>query len=323
MISSAPPKSKAFFYCDPHLKPTLVQGRVIGDFGREYLVELVNTLEYSHLPCTRKGRKQDVACGDWVEVNLASPSQGSIESIHPRRNILYRSDAFREKTLAANVDQAIIIIAPRPSFSETFLNMCLLACEAAGIHPIVMLNKMDMEVEHALARRQIAYLDPLGYTVLSMSAKFDIEPLKPHLEGKVSLLVGQSGMGKSRTVNALVLNEIAKVADYSEKLDSGKHTTTFTRLYRLDKDTAIIDSPGLQSFGLFHLSDEDISHAMPEFRDYQGRCKFNDCAHLIEPGCAVTAAAEAGKISKIRLGFYQALVEQQRDLRQAHPEWKR
>ena len=156
-----------------------------------------------------------------------------------------------------------------------------------------------------------------------MSAKFDIGPLKPYLEGKVSLFVGQSGMGKSKTVNALVLNEITKVAEYSDALDSGKHTTTFTRMYRLDRDTAIIDSPGLQSFGLFHLSDEDISHAMPEFRPFQGRCKFNNCVHLTEPGCAVTAAAEGGKISKTRMGFYQALIEQQRELREANPTWKR
>jgi ribosome biogenesis GTPase / thiamine phosphate phosphatase len=309
------------------LKYSVIQGVVIGDFGREFLVELTNTLEFTHMTCSRKGRRQDVACGDKVEVVPTSLTQGRIEKVHPRRNVLYRSDAFREKTLAANVDQAIIIIAPRPTFSEPFLNLCLVACEAAGIHPIVMLNKMDLSDDFAAARKQISYLDPLGYTVLPMSAKFDIDPLKPHLENKVSLLVGQSGMGKSKTVNALVLNEVTKVGDISETLDSGKHTTTFTRLYRLSremgKDTAIIDSPGLQSFGLFHLSDDDIAHAMPEFRPYIGRCKFNDCAHLNEPGCAVIAAAESGKMNTARLGFYQALIEQQRELREAHPEWKR
>ena len=308
------------------MKYSVIQGVVIGDFGREFLVEMTNTLEFSHMTCSRKGRQQDVACGDKVEVVPTSLTQGRIEKVHPRRNVLYRSDAFRDKTLASNLDQAIIIIAPRPTFSESFLNLCLVACEAAGIPPIVMLNKMDLD-EFEAARKQIAYLDPLGYTVLPMSAKFDIDPLKPYLEGKVSLLVGQSGMGKSKTVNALVLNEVTKVGDISESLDSGKHTTTFTRLYRLSremgKDTAIIDSPGLQSFGLFHLSDEDIAHAMPEFRPYIGRCKFNDCAHLNEPGCAVIKAAETGKMNTSRLGFYQALIEQQRELREAHPEWKR
>lgn len=309
------------------MKYSVIQGTVIGDFGREFLVELQNTSEYSHMTCSRKGRKQDVACGDLVDVVPTSLTQARIEKIHPRKNVLYRSDAWREKTLAANVDQAIIIIAPKPTFSETFLNLCLVACEAAGIHPIIMLNKMDMAEEHAAARKQISYLDPLGYTILPMSAKFDIAPLKPHLENKVSLLVGQSGMGKSRTVNSLVLNEVTKVADYSETLDSGKHTTTFTRMYRLSRemgrDTAIIDSPGLQSFGLFHLTDDDLAHAMPEFRPYIGRCKFNDCSHTNEPGCAVTAAAGAGKISTARLGFYQALIEQLHDLHAAHPDWKR
>lgn len=309
------------------MKYSVIQGTVIGDFGRDFLVELHNTGEHSHMTCSRKGRKQDVACGDLVDVVPVGLAQGRIEKIHPRRNVLYRSDAWREKTLAANVDQAIIIIAPKPTFSETFLNLCLVACEAAGIHPIVMLNKMDMADEHAAARSQISYLDPLGYTILPMSAKFDIAPLKPHLENKVSLLVGQSGMGKSRTVNALVLNEVTRVGDISETLDSGKHTTTFTRLYRLSRemgrDTAIIDSPGLQSFGLFHLPDDDIAHAMPEFRPYLGHCKFNDCAHLNEPGCAVIAAAEDGRINTIRLGFYQALIEQLHEQHAAHPDWKR
>jgi ribosome biogenesis GTPase / thiamine phosphate phosphatase len=241
--------------------------------------------------------------------------------VHPRRNVLFRKDAWREKTLAANLDQAVIIIAPRPSFSETFLSLCLVACEAAGISPIIMLNKKDLP-EFDAAQKSIHYLTEIGYQVLPLSAKFDIEPLRAHLANKTTLLVGQSGMGKSRAINNLMMRDVAKEGEISEALDSGKHTTTYTRLYRLDKDASIIDSPGMQSFGLFHLTDDEIGGAMPDFAPYLGRCKFNDCAHMNEPGCAVIAATEAGKIHTTRMSFYQALIEQQRELRISHPEWK-
>ena len=292
---------------------------VTGDFGREYLAELPDRTQ---LVCVRKGKKQDVACGDEVEVSMTSAGHARIDEVHERRNVLFRTDAWRQKTLAANIDQAIIIIAPRPTFSETFLNMCLVACDAAQIDALIMLNKMDLP-EFEAARRSIAHLERAGYDVLPMSPKFNIEPLRPLLKGKRTMLVGQSGMGKSRTVNNLVMRDVAKEGDFSEALDSGKHTTTYTRLYHLDEDSSIMDSPGLQSFGLFHLSDDDIAYAMPEFRPYIGTCKFNNCVHLTEPGCAVVAAVEKGLINAGRMAFYQALIEQQQELRVSHPDWKK
>jgi ribosome biogenesis GTPase / thiamine phosphate phosphatase len=300
------------------MKAVSLKALVTGDFGRDYLVELEDRTQ---ITCVRKGKKQDVTCGDHVEISITSPGNGRIDEVQPRRNVLFRKDAWREKTLAANLDQAVIIIAPRPSFSETFLSLCLVACEAAGIAPIIMLNKMDLP-EFDAAQKSIRYLTDIGYQVLPMSAKFDIEPLRVHLAGKTTLLVGQSGMGKSRAINNLMMRDVAKEGEISEALDSGKHTTTYTRLYRLDKDASIIDSPGMQSFGLFHLSDDEIGGAMPDFAPYLGRCKFNDCAHMNEPGCAVIAATEAGKIHTTRMSFYQALIEQQRELRISHPEWK-
>ena len=296
-----------------------MKGIVTGDFGRDFLVEID---DHTQLTCSRKGKKQDVTCGDDVEVSITSPGNGRIDDVYPRRNVLFRTDAWREKTLAANIDQAIIIIAPRPTFSETFLSLCLMACETADIAPIIMLNKKDLP-EYEAAKASLKPYEDIGYKVLPISAKFDIEPLRSYLTGKKTLLVGQSGMGKSRTVNHLLMRDVAKEAIFSEALDSGKHTTTYTRLYWLDDRSAIIDSPGLQSFGLFHLSDDDIAYAMPEFRPYIGTCKFSNCVHLTEPGCAVTAAGEAGEIYPARLAFYQALIEQQQELRGSHPEWKR
>ena len=157
-----------------------------------------------------------------------------------------------------------------------------------------------------------------------MSAKFDTaQPLLPHLERNMTLLVGQSGMGKSRTVNALLMSEVARVGDLTASLESGAQTTTFSRIYRLDRDTAIVDTPGFQSFGLFHLTEDQIGEAMREFRPFLGTCKFNDCSHLNEPGCEVMNAAKRGEISAPRLSFYQVLIEQHRDLHEQHPEWSR
>ena len=296
-----------------------MKATVTGDFGRDFLVELEDS---TPLTCVRKGKKQDVTCGDEVEVSITSPGNGRIDNVYPRRNVLFRTDAFREKTLAANIDQAVIIVAPRPTFSETFLSLCLVACDAAGIAPIIMLNKKDLP-EFEEAKISLKKFEDIGYTVLPMSAKIDIEPLRPHLAGKTTLLVGQSGMGKSRTVNHLVMRDVAKEGIFSEALDACKHTTTYTRLYRLGAATSIIDSPGLQSFGLFHLSDDDIAYALPEFRPYIGTCKYNNCIHLREPGCAVIAAAENNKIHPSRMAFYQALIEQQHELRATNPDWKR
>jgi len=298
----------------------VVEGRVVADFGREFLIELADRRQ---VVCTRKGKKQDATCGDFVEVRLTGAAQGSIERVGTRRNLLYRSDQWREKTLAANVDQAVILLAPKPAYSEAFLNLSLVACEAARIPVIIALNKSDLP-EHAAALKSLANYEKIGYTIVSMSAKFDTtQALLPFLERNMTLLVGQSGMGKSRTVNALVLSDVARVGDLAAARDSGTHTTTFSRIYRLDRDTAIIDTPGFESFGLFHLTEDQIGEAMREFRPYLGRCKFNDCAHIEEPGCEIIGAAKNGGISPERLSFYQVLIEQHRELHEQHPEWRR
>jgi ribosome biogenesis GTPase len=297
----------------------VVEGRVVADFGREFLVELSDRRQ---LVCTRKGKRQDAACGDFVEVTLTGSAQGSIIRVGTRRNLLFRSDEWREKTLAANVDQVVILLAPKPMYSEAFLNLSLVACEAARIPVIVALNKADLP-EHAAALASLKNYIRVGYPVISMSAKSDISPLKPHLEGQLTLLVGQSGMGKSKTVNALVLNDVARVGELSANLGAGTQTTTFSRLYRLDRDTAIIDTPGFQSFGLFHLTEDQIGEAIREFRPFLGGCKFNDCAHLNEPGCAIIDATNKGKITAERLSFYQVLIEQHRELHELHPDWSR
>ena len=280
-----------------------LNGLVIAAYGKRYDVELTDGRQVG---CVTRGKKSDLACGDRVEVHLTSADAGVVERILPRSSLLYRSNDFRTKLLAANVTQVVIVLAASPSFYEELLNRCLIAAEAAGIRVLIVLNKSDLpETPAALAR--LTQYSALGYTVLQLSAKQDVIPLRPWLQGQTSVLVGQSGMGKSTLVNALLPELDIRTQEISAVLDSGKHTTTAARLYHLDADSHLIDSPGLQEFGLNHLSLEAMEQAFIEFRPFLGKCRFNNCRHLKEPDCAVRNAVADGKISEIRLNSYQKL----------------
>lgn len=261
------------------------------------------------MDCVTRGKKSDVACGDRVEIKLTGPAQGVIEKILPRSSLLYRSNAYRSKLLAANVTQVVIVLATVPSFYEELLNRCLIAAEAADIQPLIVLNKCDIGDNSSVLERLQLYVS-LGYKVQPLSAKQDVSPLKELLARHTSILVGQSGMGKSTIVNALRPESNARTQEVSEVLDSGKHTTTATHLYHLGPASELIDSPGLQEFGLYHLSIEELEQAFIEFRPFLGKCRFANCRHMKEPDCAVIAALEDGTISQRRLASYQGLVNE-------------
>lgn len=282
-----------------------LEGQVIAAYGRQFTVELPDG---RRVACVTRGKKSGAACGDRVRIAITSPDQGVIEAIQPRQSLLYRSDAFREKIIAANVTQVIIVLAAVPSFYEDLVNRCLVAAEAARIKALIVLNKADLVAETTRAMETLLPYRDLGYPLLTLCAHRDIAPLRPFLAGETSVLVGQSGMGKSSIINALFPGIHLETREISETLDSGKHTTTFARLYHLDADSHIIDSPGLQEFGLHHLKPDEIDHAFIEFRPYLGLCKFNNCHHRSEPGCAVLAAVEAGNIQRRRLAAFQKLV---------------
>ncbi|BCB26987.1 putative ribosome biogenesis GTPase RsgA [Sulfurimicrobium lacus] len=284
---------------------TSLEGQIIAAYGRQFTVELPDG---KHVTCVTRGKKSGAACGDRVRIALTSPDQGVIEAIQPRQSLLYRSDAFREKIIAANVTQIIIVLAAVPSFYEDLVNRCLVAAEAAKIKALIVLNKADLVAETARAMETLQPYRNLGYPLLTLCAHSDIAPLRPFLEGETSVLVGQSGMGKSSIINALFPGINLETREISKTLDSGKHTTTFAKIYHLDPDSHIIDSPGLQEFGLHHLKPEEIDHAFIEFRPYLGQCKFNNCHHRSEPGCAVLAAVEAGSIHRRRLAAFHKLV---------------
>jgi ribosome biogenesis GTPase len=283
----------------------LLHGLIVAAHGKRYDVELNDGAIVS---CVTRGKKSELACGDKVELKLTGPGEGVVENFLPRSSLLYRSNEFRKKLLAANVTQIVIVLAAKPSFYPELVDRCLVAAESEGIRPLILLNKADLpESTEALTR--LTLYQRLGYEVLPLSAKQDIDPLLPHLHGQTSVLVGQSGMGKSTIVNALLPDAQARTGEISSALDSGKHTTTAARLYHLDAESQLIDSPGLQEFGLAHITPDQIEYAFLEFRPYLGKCRFSDCRHRSEPGCAIHEAIEAGAVTEGRLACYHQLID--------------
>lgn len=285
-------------------------GTVIAAHGRHYLVDTGSI----RLHCVTRGKKSDVAVGDVVKLKQTSPDQGVIESISERKTLLYRSDQYKSKLLAANVTQLFIVVATEPGFSDDLVSRALVAAEAAGISTRIILNKVDVVELLPKVRERLALYANLGYPIDEVSARSAPEQtcttLRPLLKGQSTILIGQSGMGKSSLINLLVPDAELATREISAALDSGKHTTTFTRLFSLDADSAIIDSPGFQEFGLYHLTEGMLERAFREFKPRLGNCRFYNCHHLNEPGCAVLAAVEGGEIAPMRHALYQQLVHE-------------
>ncbi len=279
-----------------------MNGRIVAAFGRQYLARMPDG---SLLPCLTRGKKSDVVCGDTVEVLKSAEGQGVIENIGKRTTLLYRSDAFREKLIAANVTQMIVVVATEPSFSDEVLARCLVAAFDQNLSVLIVLNKCDLPGK--LASERLATYRKIGYRVLEISALQDVSALLPLLQGHTSVLIGQSGMGKSTLINALLPDAQAATREISTVLDSGKHTTTHAKLYTLDENSSLIDCPGLQAFGLHHLSLGRIEQGFIEFSPYLGLCRFRDCHHLHEPGCALIEAAASGRIDPRRLELFRQI----------------
>jgi ribosome biogenesis GTPase / thiamine phosphate phosphatase len=287
-------------------KPKTLQGLVVASFGKRYQVELPDKTKIS---CVTRGKKTDLACGDIVNIKMTDTAEGVVESSEPRSSLLYRSNSYKSKILASNVTQVVIVLATQPSFYEALLNRCLIAAEAANIKPVIVLNKCDL-LEANDAKNKLKVYEALGYQTVYLSAKEDITPLRPYLNHQQSVLVGQSGMGKSTIINALLPHEQVRTQEISNSLDSGKHTTTATHLYHLDKHSTLIDSPGLQEFGLNHLTHDTLELAFIELKPFLGHCRFSDCKHQHEPDCAVINAVNQGKINAARFNYYKQLSQE-------------
>ena len=224
-----------------------------------------------------------------------------------------RSDAYKQKSIAANVDQVLVLAAVEPRASEEFITRVLLIAHAADVPALIVLNKTDMAGREA-ARARLNMFVAAGHDVITLTAKprdgtlpSAQEALLERLLGKCTVLAGQSGMGKSSLINALVPGAAAVIGELSAALKAGKHTTTFSRLYRIDAASTIIDCPGMQEVGIYHLRQADLEAGFHEFAPYLGTCRFANCRHLHEPNCPVRAAVSSGAIHPERFALYQKL----------------
>ncbi|MDO4657677.1 ribosome small subunit-dependent GTPase A [Kingella sp. (in: b-proteobacteria)] len=280
--------------------------QIITSYGRRYIVR--TTDQHTYEASTRR-KRTDYACGDWVSIQIINGEQAVIESMQPRQSLLYRQDAWKSKLIAANVTQLLIVVAAEPSPSEALLQRALIAAEAAHIRAVIVINKADLPSTAAL-QEKLSFYAQLGYKIIMLSALGNVDSLRDQLHGETNILLGQSGMGKSTLTNALLGATLARTQTISTALDSGKHTTTHAQLYDLDDTTKLIDSPGLQEFGLHHLAAADLLRYFPDLKHLIGQCRFHNCSHRAEPNCAVKAAAERGEVSAERVALLQKITDE-------------
>lgn len=290
--------------------------RVVAAHGRHCLVE---DEDGQRTLCHPRGKKSAVVVGDIVAW-LPTGDEGSIERIETRRNLFYRQDEMRTKAFAANLDQVLILLAADPVFSESQLTRALLAAEAEGISATIVLNKQDLGEAFTQAWARLEPYRRMGTPVLPLGLRDDLglDALRERLTGRLTLVLGPSGVGKSTLVNRLVPEAGAQTGEISRALNSGRHTTTTTTWYWLDpaRESALIDSPGFQEFGLHHLEPERLAQLMPDLRATLGDCRFYNCTHRHEPGCGVRAhvgadpATDALAIDENRYRLYTALFDE-------------
>lgn len=295
-----------------------LQGLVTAHYGRQVEVEAVEgELIGQRRQCHVRANVESLVTGDYVSWRShKNPAEnGVVESRQARRSLLARPDMRGiMKAVAANVDQLLLVVAPEPEAHANLIDRYLVAAEHTGIEPVLVFNKWDlMQQEDALTLEQRELMQSLfttyqalGFRVLTSSAyqENDLIELQQQLKDKVSVFVGQSGVGKSSIVNHLLPGVDLRVGSLSEDTRKGRHTTTTAKLFHFPLGGQLIDSPGIREFSLGYLEPEQIAQGFPEFRPFLGLCRFRDCQHKEDPGCALKEAVAAGKIAESRFASY-------------------
>ncbi len=285
-------------------------GLVIAHYGTQVDIEdPAGNTQRCHLRANLDG----LVTGDQVTWRPGD-STGVVVAREPRRSELRRPDPYGKlKPVAANIDQILVVIAPLPEPHANLIDRYLVAAEAVGIEPVLVLNKSDLLGADTALRQHMADLlevyPQLGYRVVEVSSQSgSLAELEEALQGRISVFVGQSGVGKSSLVNTLLPEADLRVGALSALRQKGIHTTTTAQLFHLPGGGSLIDSPGIREFGLWHMQRDQVEEGFREFRDLLGHCRFRDCSHNHEPGCAILAAAECEEISAARLASYRHIV---------------
>jgi ribosome biogenesis GTPase len=286
-------------------------GLVIVNYGKNQLVE---TPSGDIVNCVARRGLPQIVCGDKVEWLPTGDSSGVIETIRPRRTVLHRANGTNgQRPLVANIDQVVIEAALEPALDYFLIDKYCVAAELAQTEPLLIINKSDLlqDQDRERINTLISEYRDIGYTTLLTSAlkNTGIEAFIASLSGKTSILVGQSGVGKSSLIKRLLPHRDIDIGKLSVASGLGKHTTTSTTLYHLPQGGRLIDSPGVRDFHLARVPDEELGHGFREFRPYLGQCRFNNCRHLSEPGCAIRAAVAEGRILERRMASYRKLIE--------------
>lgn len=293
-------------------------GLIIKNTGSDYVVR---SSDGSNSVCRVKGSfrikgiksTSPVTVGDRVEFD----DTGYITELHERKNYIVRKPTNLSKQLhiiAANLDQAILIITIKnPVTSTTFIDRFLATAEAYHIPTILVFNKIDLlnAEDEAYVNAFIHLYESIGYQCLKMSAANGdgISALQAQLAGKISLLSGNSGVGKSTIINQIVPNSSAKTGEISNSHHKGMHTTTFSEMYEISTDTFLIDTPGIKGFGMVDMNEEEIGHFFRDIFEASKNCRFNNCSHRHEPGCAVLQAVNEHRIATSRYESYLSILE--------------
>lgn len=285
---------------------TEIPGLVIARYGATVDVQAQDKTVYH---CFQRQNLGDLVAGDTVLFSPADNQKGVVTALQPRQTVLARPTLHAaSKPLAANIDCMAIVIAPEPKPSSQLLDSYIVAAELLGITPIIVLNKIDLEQQQDI---DPAIYQQLGYSIIPVSARADkgLDKLLDTLKDHNSIFVGQSGVGKSSLISSILPKESIRVGPLSERSKLGKHTTTAAKLYHLPQGGRLIDSPGVRNFKLWQTAPSTLLEGFKELQPLAGQCKFRDCSHRHEPGCAIQDALLSGKIHPSRLASYHYLVD--------------